>query len=109
MGFGNATVRVDPYPTKARFTLSWPTVSPASSINLQFHVMIISSSSKDIIRDEWLLAVFLAVALLTLAASIFACNFCKYLILEQDSVRKQNQRAVGDSSHSAVRMMAMVS
>ena len=106
---GNATVRVDPYSTKARFMLTWPASVPDSSINLQFHVMIISSSAKDIMHEEWLLAVFLVVALLLVATSVFACNYCKYVILEKDSIRKQNQRAVGESSHSAARMIELVS
>lgn len=106
---GNATVSVDPYSTKARFTLTWPAAVPASSINLQFHVMIISSSAKDIMHEEWLLVVFLAVALLMLAIGIFAGNFCKYVVLEKDSVRKQNKRAVGNSSYNAARMIELVS
>jgi len=107
--FGNATIRVDPYSSKARFTLNWPAAIPASSIDLQFHVMIISSSAQDIVRDEWLLLVFLAVALLVLTISIFACNFCKYIVLEKDTVRKQNQRLVGTAANSAAQMIELVS
>lgn len=106
---GNSTLSVAPYPTKARLSIDWDGVIPADGINTQFHVFIVSSSAKNILHDEWMLAIFLAVAFLVISIGVFACNFIKHVILDKDAQNKRNQRAVSSSPLGRNSMLSLVS
>lgn len=98
---GNATLKVDRYPARARFVITWPTTS---TVNLQFHTFVVSTKEAEISRDQRILALFLTVSFGTVVICVVCADCFKAKFLFRDAVRKNHSRALAASNMTSVTM-----